>query len=66
MEELALEEFVHRVCSDEKLREELKRDASTVIIREGFTPRVAQAVLRLVPHLSLDKPLDSTLRWWCC
>ena len=64
MEERLIQEFVHRVSTDEKLREELKRDPDGVIMREGFSPRVTRVVSRLVPHLALDKPVDPSLSWW--
>ena len=64
MEERLIQEFVHRVSTDEKLREELKRDPDGVIMREGFSPRVTRIVSRLVPHLALDKPIQPSFPWW--
>ena len=64
MEEQLIQEFVHRVSTDEKLREELKNDPDGVIMREGFSPRVTRVVSQLVPHLALDKPVDPSLTWW--
>ncbi|TMD56820.1 MAG: hypothetical protein E6I93_04265 [Chloroflexi bacterium] len=64
MEEQLIQEFVHRVSTDEKLCEELKNDPDGVIMREGFSPRVAQVVSRLVPHLAFDKPIDPSLNFW--
>lgn len=65
MEEMQIQNFVHRVSTDEKLREELRHDCDGVIMREGFSPRVARIVTKLVPHLSLDKkPLDTSYGWW--
>lgn len=64
MEELQIQEFVHRVSTDEKLREELKRDPDGVIMREGFSPRVARVVSRLVPHLALDSSIQPSYPWW--
>ena len=64
MEEQLIQEFVHRVSTNEKLREELKRDPDGVIMRESFSPRVAQVVSRLVPHLAFDKPIDPSFPFW--
>ena len=64
MEEQQIQDFVHRVSTDEKLRNELEHDPDSVIVREGFSPRVAKIVSRLVPHLAMDKPLELSLPWW--
>jgi len=65
MEELQIQSFVHRVSTDESLREELRLNSDGVIMREGFSPRVASIVTRLVPHLTLEKkPLDTSFGWW--
>ncbi len=50
MEEQQIQDFVHRVSNDETLRKELATDPDTVIMREGFSPRVARIVARL--HLA--------------
>lgn len=64
MEELELEEFVDRVFSDEELRKQLKSDPQSVITREGFSPKVAQTVVRLLPHLTFDRSFEPSLCWW--
>ena len=64
MEELELEEFVHRVFNSEDLRKELMSNPSSVIVREALSPKVAQTILRLIPHLSMDRQLDPSLCWW--
>ena len=64
MEEQQIQDFVHRVSTDEELRKELGRDPDGVIMREGFSPRVAKIVLRLVPHLAMDEPIGPSLSWW--
>lgn len=64
MEELQIQEFVHRVSTDEKLRKELATSPDSVIIREGFSPRVARIIMRLVPHLAMEKPLEVSLGFW--
>lgn len=64
MEERQLQEFVHRVSVSEELRAELASNPDTVIAREGFSPRLARVVARLVPQLAMDKPMDPSMQWW--
>jgi hypothetical protein len=64
MEELQIQEFVHRILTDEELRKELASTPDSVIMREGFSPRVAQIITRLVPQLAMEKPLEVSLWWW--
>lgn len=64
MEELQIQEFVHRVSTDENLRKELANSPDGVIMREGFSPRVVQIIRRLVPHLAMEKPLEASLNFW--
>ena len=64
MEEQQIREFVHRVSTDEVLRQELTTSPDNVIMREGFSPRVAQIVARLVPLLTLERSLEPSLGWW--
>ncbi len=64
MEEQQIQDFVHRVSNDETLRKELATDPDTVIMREGFSPRVARIVARLVPHLAMEQELETSLSWW--
>jgi hypothetical protein len=64
MEERMIQDFVHRVSTDEHLRKELAIDPDGVIMREGFSPRVARVVARLVPHLALEQSTGSTYSWW--
>ena len=64
MEERIIQDFVHRVSTDEKLRKELTSDPNTVIMREGFSPRVARVVARLVPHLSAEQSIGTGYHWW--
>jgi hypothetical protein len=64
MEERIIQDFVHRVSADERLRRELTSDPDGVIMREGFSPRVARVIARLVPHLALEQPMESTEGWW--
>ncbi len=63
MEEQQIREFVHRVFTDEVLRKELATSPDNVIVREGFSSRVAQVVTRLVPHLTLGQT-DKPSLWW--
>ena len=44
MEEMQIQTFVHRVSTETELREELRRDPDSVIMREGFSPRVSRIV----------------------
>ena len=64
MEEQQIQDFVHRVSNDEVLRTELTTDPESVLGRENFSPRVAQIVRRLVPHLTLYTSFDSPNFWW--
>jgi len=64
MEELQIQEFVHRVLTDEELRKELASTPDGVIMLKGFPPRVAQIITRMVPQLAMEKPLEPSLFWW--
>ena len=64
MEEQQIQEFVHRVLTDEGLCKELASSPDSVIMREGFSPRVAKIITRLVPHLAMEKPLEGSLAFW--
>ena len=62
MEEQQIRDFVHRVSTEETLRTELASDPQSVIERESFSPRVAQVIMRLVPHLALNKETKASSR----
>jgi hypothetical protein len=64
MEEQQIRDFVHRVSNDEKLQKELASDSNSVIMREGFSPRVARIVTRLVPQLAMHQELEPSFTWW--
>lgn len=64
MEEQQIRDFVQRVSSDVELRESLAADPERVIAREGFSPRVARIITRLVPHLTLNQNLEASSFWW--
>lgn len=64
MEEKQIQDFVHRVSNDENLRKELFQNPDGVIMREGFSPRVARIVTRLVPHLTLHQLASDEHGWW--
>ena len=64
MEEQQIQEFVHRVSKDEALRKELAGDPASVIKRENFSPRVEKVVMRLVPHLAWNRPLEGSFSFW--
>ena len=56
MEEQQIRDFVYRVSNDEKLRNELTSNPDDVLRREGFSPRVAEEIRRLIPHLAFNTP----------
>ncbi|GAC1315394.1 MAG: hypothetical protein NVS3B14_23780 [Ktedonobacteraceae bacterium] len=64
MEERVIQDFVHRVSTDEILRKELASDPDGVMMREGFSPRVARVLTRMVPHLLLGKSVGQEGSWW--
>ena len=64
MEEQQIRDFVYRVSNDEKLREELTSSPDEVLRRESLSPRVAEIVRRLVPHLAFDSTFATSLSWW--
>ncbi len=65
MEEQIIQEFVHRVSTDENLRKELASEPDGVIMREGFSPRVARVLSRIVPHLLAGQSIGSENKpWW--
>ena len=64
MEERIIQDFVHRVSTDKNLLKELASDPDGVIMREGFSPRVARVVARLAPHLSVDQSIGVGYRFW--
>jgi len=64
MEEQLNQDFVQRVSQDEELRKELASNPDAIIMREGFSPRVARVIARLVPQLALDKSLGPSPGWW--
>jgi hypothetical protein len=64
VEEQIIQEFVHRVSTDENLRQELATTPDSVIMREGFSPRVARVVARLVPHMTVEQSIGSAYQFW--
>ena len=64
MEEQQIRDFVHRASTDEALRKELASNVDAVIMREGFSPRVARIIARLVPYLSVERELEVSFNWW--
>jgi hypothetical protein len=64
MEEQQIRDFVHRASTDEVLRKELASNPDAVLMHEGFSPRVSKIIARLVPHLTVDRELEPSLRWW--
>ena len=63
-EEQQIRDFVHRVSTDEELRKELASSPAMVVMREGFSPHVAQIIARLVPHLAVERELEPSFSWW--
>ena len=67
MEEQMIQEFVHRVSTDENLRKELVSEPESVIMREGFSPRVAGILSRMVPKMLAGESIGSENEaFWCC
>jgi hypothetical protein len=64
MEEQQIQAFVHKISVDNAMRGALAADPVGMVMREGFSPRVAQIIFRLVPHLAFDQPLVSQEKWW--
>lgn len=64
MEEQIIQEFVHRVSTDENLRKELVSEPEGVLMREGFSPRVARVISRLMPCLAMEQTTGSTYSFW--
>ncbi len=64
MEEQQIRDFVYRVSNDEKLRKELTSSPDDVLRHESFSPRVAEIVRRLIPHLAFDTAYEALNPWW--
>jgi hypothetical protein len=64
MEEQQIQDFVHQVMLDQTLRQELIRDPRLLIGRADLSPRVARVLLRLLPHVAFEEPLNAAGRWW--
>jgi len=64
MEEQQIQHLVHRVSTDETLRQELARDPQAFVQREGFSPTMARVIMKLVPHLTLTDGPKDTDYWW--
>lgn len=64
MEEQQIRDFVYRVSKDEVLREELASNPDGVLMREDFSPRVAEIVRKLVPHLAFHTAFATPNFWW--
>lgn len=64
MEEQQIQEFIHRVSVDQTIRYKLINDPSGVIACQGFSPRVALIISRLLPHLASGQAMQSAEQWW--
>ena len=67
-EERQITEFVGRFSTVSAGGSKMAANPSETVKREAFSPRVAQIVTRLVPHLSLDQSLAEIfkpgLQYW--
>jgi hypothetical protein len=61
-EEQQITEFVARFSTVSADGSEMAANPSEAMKHQGFSPRVAQIVTRLVPHLSLDQSLDQIFK----
>ncbi|HEY3992705.1 MAG TPA: hypothetical protein VGM01_07460 [Ktedonobacteraceae bacterium] len=64
MEEQQIQEFVHRAVMDKALRNELTLHPVDVLGCEDYSPRVMAILLRLVPCLAFEQPLNMSEKWW--
>ncbi len=64
MEEQQIRDFVYRVSEDAVLRQELSSNPESVLGRENFSPRVAEIVRKLVPHMTFHTAFASPNTWW--
>lgn len=64
MEEQQIQEFVHRAVMDKALRNELALHPVDVIGCGDYSPRVMAILLRLVPCLAFERPLNMSEKWW--
>ena len=64
MEEQQIQNIVHRVSTDEALRQELARDPQAFVQREGLSSSVAHVIMKLVPQLTLTNTPNGTESWW--
>jgi hypothetical protein len=61
-EERQITEFVGRFSTVSADSSEMAASPGETMQREDFSPRVAQILTRLVPHLSLDQSLDQIFK----
>ncbi len=64
MEEQQIQDFVHRVFSDESLRKELAKDPDGVIESANVSPIVERVLRRIVPQLAFGQELPPAFTWW--
>jgi len=64
VEEQQIQEFVHRVVTDQIARCELALDPVCVIGSGNYSPCVTDILLRLVPCLISAQPLHADEKWW--
>ncbi|MEO7018649.1 MAG: hypothetical protein ABI234_00675 [Ktedonobacteraceae bacterium] len=64
MEEQQIQEFVHRVALDERMRFALASNPTGVSMPYDVSPRVAQILARLVPYLTFERSMNPHEEWW--
>jgi len=64
MEERQIQEFVHQALMDRAANGVLAYDLVGVIQSGGYTPRVVEILLRLVPYLTSEQPMSMGEKWW--
>lgn len=64
MEERQIQEFVHQALMDRAVNSALVCDPVRVIQSGGYTPRVVEILLRLVPCLVSEQPINMGEKWW--
>lgn len=64
MEEQQIQDFVHRIALDGRVRSEMASNPAGILQLQDFSPRVLQIFSLLMPYFVLDSPVVSTEKWW--
>ena len=64
MEEQQIQEFVHWIMEDTARRRELALDPGGIIEQRGYSARVVDILLRLVPCLAFEQFWYGDREWW--